>query len=92
MENKAQGLSLNVVIIAAVVLVVLIVLWSIFTGRMGGFSEELDTCKGTCEVLSVCEDNGAVVPGYCPEEIEKIGSTGTRASILGEKVCCVMLK
>ncbi len=40
--KKAQGLSLNTIIIAAVVLIVLIVLWAIFTGRMGQFGEGVD--------------------------------------------------
>ncbi len=33
--KKAQGLSLNVIIIAAIALIVLVVLVAIFTGRMG---------------------------------------------------------
>lgn len=36
--KKAEGLPLNTIIIAAIVLIVLIVLWAIFTGRMGGFT------------------------------------------------------
>ncbi len=38
--KKGQGLSLNTIIIAAIVLIVLIVLWAIFTGRMGTFTTE----------------------------------------------------
>jgi len=41
MERKAQGLSLNTIIIAAIVLIVLVVLWAIFTGRMGKFTTDL---------------------------------------------------
>ena len=37
--KKGQGLSLNTIIIAAIVLIVLVVLWAIFTGRMGAFAE-----------------------------------------------------
>lgn len=40
--KKSQGLSLNVIIVAAVVLIVLIVLWAIFTGRIGAFSTETE--------------------------------------------------
>lgn len=39
--KKGQGLSLNTIIIAAIVLIVLIVLWAIFTGRMGGFTRDV---------------------------------------------------
>ncbi len=37
-NKKAQGLSLNTIIIAALVLIVLVVLIMIFTGRMGWFN------------------------------------------------------
>lgn len=37
-KKKSQGLPLNTIIIAAIVLIVLIVLWAIFTGRMGEFT------------------------------------------------------
>ena len=46
MNKKAQGLPLNVIIIAVIVLLVLIVLWVIFTGRLGTFSQQLDECRG----------------------------------------------
>ena len=36
--RKGQGLSLNVIIVAAIVLIVLLVLWFIFTGRIGQFT------------------------------------------------------
>lgn len=43
MKRKAQGLSLNTIIIAAIVLIVLVVLWAIFTGRMGKFTQDIKT-------------------------------------------------
>ncbi|MBW2979888.1 hypothetical protein KY360_00545 [Candidatus Woesearchaeota archaeon] len=39
--KKGQGLSLNVIIIAAIALIVLVVLVAIFTGRMGTWTESL---------------------------------------------------
>ena len=41
MRKKGQGLSLNTIIVAAIVLIVLVVLWAIFTGRMGDFTKNL---------------------------------------------------
>ncbi|MEA3430698.1 MAG: hypothetical protein U9R08_05475 [Nanoarchaeota archaeon] len=41
MNKKAQGISLNVIIIAAIALIVLVVLIAIFTGRLSGFQSEL---------------------------------------------------
>jgi len=46
MNKRGQGLSLNTIIIAAIVLVVLVVLWAIFTGRMGGFAGALQDTEG----------------------------------------------
>lgn len=39
--KKGQGISLNVIIIAAIALIVLVVLIAIFTGRLGGFQRDL---------------------------------------------------
>jgi len=44
MNKKAQGMSLNVIIIAALGLLVLVVLAIIFTGRTGVFVKETDKC------------------------------------------------
>lgn len=45
MRKKAQGISLNVIIIAALGLLVLVVLAIIFTGRTGVFVRESDKCE-----------------------------------------------
>jgi len=39
--KKGQGLSLNVIIVAAIALIVLVVLIAIFTGRLGIFQSQL---------------------------------------------------
>lgn len=39
MDKKGQGLSLNVIIVAALALIVLVVLVVVFTGRIGIFEE-----------------------------------------------------
>ena len=49
LKKKAQGLSLNTIIIAVIVLIVLVVLIVIFSGKIGGFRKGLDNCDGTCE-------------------------------------------
>ncbi|MBC8444231.1 hypothetical protein H8D83_01465 [Candidatus Woesearchaeota archaeon] len=45
MDKKAQGLSLNTIIIAALVLLVLVILAVIFTGRMGQWGTETNNCE-----------------------------------------------
>ncbi len=52
-NKKAQGLSMNVIIIAAIALLVLVVLSVIFVGRLGIFGEKAAACEtvgGTCYV------------------------------------------
>jgi len=56
MSKKSQGISINVIIIAAIALAVLVVLFAIFTGRLGSFSkgvQETDTCAQKCTSLSM---------------------------------------
>lgn len=66
MDKKGQGLSLNVIIIAALALIVLVILVAIFTGRIGrfdtGVSEVGDTelarmrvQYGVCHPAAVAE-------------------------------------
>ena len=56
MRKKAQGLSLNTIIIAVIVLIVLIVLILLFTGYFGKkFTPALTNCQsagGTCKLAS----------------------------------------
>jgi len=75
--KKGQGLSLNTIIIAAIVLIVLVVLWAIFTGRMGGFTAGLKECRGyEGNPDKGCPTGTANYPGtnyeLCCIEIEKI--------------------
>ena len=64
MNKKAQGLSINTIIIAAIALVVLVVLIAIFTGRLGMFSKglgDVGKCQnlgGTCLNANSCTEAG----------------------------------
>ena len=56
MNKKAQGISINTIIIAAIALAVLVVLFAIFTGRIGIFSsgvKDTDNCFQKCESLGL---------------------------------------
>jgi|WetSurMetagenome_2_1015567.scaffolds.fasta_scaffold371392_2 hypothetical protein len=51
MSKKAQGMSLNTIIIAIIVLIVLVVLILLFTGNLRVFGKGTATCEsrgGTC--------------------------------------------
>ncbi|MBI3027313.1 hypothetical protein HYY70_04305 [Candidatus Woesearchaeota archaeon] len=55
MSNKGQSISINTIIIAAIALAVLVVLFAIFTGRLGSFTkgvQETDTCAQKCSSLN----------------------------------------
>ena len=58
-------MSINVIIVAALALIVLIVLAVIFTGRLKIFSEGLQSCaskQGDCKTKAECQQsNGAVI-------------------------------
>ncbi|MBI4738636.1 hypothetical protein HY772_03605 [Candidatus Woesearchaeota archaeon] len=47
-QKKAQGMSLNIIIIAAIGLLVLVILAVIFIGRIGTTTKVVDSCKGAC--------------------------------------------
>ena len=53
---KGQSISINTIIVAAIALAVLVVLFAIFTGRLGGFTkgvQETDTCAQKCASLNL---------------------------------------
>ena len=55
-KKKAVELSVNVIIIAAISLAVLVVLFAVFTGRLGAFTRglaETDNCEQKCNSLDM---------------------------------------
>ena len=80
--RKGQGLPINVIIIAALLLVTLIVVLGIFTGKFGKFSRDVESCtiKG-----GICRDN-------CNEINEK-AIEGSCTDLTGKtspnKKCCI---
>ena len=70
-KKNAQGLSITTIIIAVLGLLILVVLVSLLSGRLGGFSKgvgEVGSCGKLCEVTgkskttsdskTLCEDAG----------------------------------
>ena len=61
-KKKAQGISITTIIVAAIALVVLVVLISIFVGKMGGFTVKLEDCNekgGFCvPTVQECKETG----------------------------------
>ena len=68
MGKKAQGLSMNVIIVAAVLLVVMIIVLVIFKGEIGKVPGKFDACeiKGGGCVESESDCDGKEIPeGEC---------------------------
>lgn len=61
MNKKAQGISINVVIVAAIALLVLVVLSVIFIGRLGLFSSSVGECENKGGVCVLANEN-------CPDD------------------------
>ena len=84
MLKKAQSISINTIIIAAIALAVLIVLFVIFTGRTKIFSEDVDkttvSCSDACNI-------GAYASGRDGNCGSGTGS-GVIITIKGKECCC----
>lgn len=88
MYKRAQGISINVIIIAAIALIVLVVLVFILTGRLQIFGEGLDDCEskgGRC--MGAAYDIETRQPkcpkeGYIPIPGAKCGTT---------QICCMKI-
>ena len=60
LNKKAQGISINVIIIAAIALAVLVILFAIFTGNIGKNVKEVNECKnkgGLCSSGAGCDSS-----------------------------------
>lgn len=77
MNKKAQGISLNVIIIAAIALIVLVVLVAIFTGRLGKLPSQLEEVSDA-EVFRV----QAMSTSRCVPS--KQGIANIKAGLVGE--------
>ena len=88
MSRKAQGLSMNVIIIAAIALLVLVILAVIFIGRMGTTTRGIDQCKGSCVATSYdCTSQGA----YYQVTNDPCYKSGTENLDTDKPVCCVSI-
>lgn len=80
-SKKAQGISINVIIIAAIALLVLVVLSVIFLGKLNVFGEQTASCEtqgGQCNV-GICN------PGQIKYPVWSCDNTPAGAA----QVCCI---
>ena len=94
MNKKAQGISINVIIIAAIGLAVLVVLFAIFTGRLNIFSTGISK-TASCD--NACKAQGKAFGTESNDVACRSDTTGTRTYIPGSygdvptggACCCV---
>ncbi|HSU73159.1 MAG TPA: hypothetical protein VLJ21_04910 [Candidatus Binatia bacterium] len=80
--KRAQGISINVIVITAIALIVLIVLVIVFTGRVQLFGKGLGTCRGSCVTSAVnCNGDSAIPTSNCDD--------GKSPPIKGDGFCCI---
>jgi len=84
-NKKAQGISLETIIVAAIVLIVLVVLVMVFTGQMGWFNKGLyNATQGRS-----CENSGGhwCESDNCPIQNRVIGKFSNEDDY-PDQVCC----
>ena len=91
-KKRGQGLSITVIVAAVIALIILVVLIGIFTGRLNIYSSgvnELTTCKNTCMNIGY-DDSGALPKGDCKKFIKDKGRVipGTFGDVEEGKECC----
>ncbi|MEK6943187.1 MAG: hypothetical protein AABX00_03945 [Nanoarchaeota archaeon] len=84
-SRKAQGMPLNVIIIAALGLIVLVILAVMFSGESKKFSAGISSCaakQGTCQ-QKACDDEQVTINGVCPEKGQSTDLKYCCAKVLG---------
>jgi hypothetical protein len=77
MDKKAQGISMEIIVIAVIVLLVLVVISVVFVGRLGIFSKSVGECEnkgGKCVLSSeICPTDfpQAYSDWSCPDTANK---------------------
>ena len=81
MNNKGQGISINVIVIAALALLVMVVLAILFISKVGTFGVQSGDCgnKGGSCFVNACPTNMLMYTGYnCADT-----ASG------GKQICCL---
>lgn len=87
MMKKGQGLSMNVIIIAALALLVLVILSVIFMSRTGVFVRESKSCVqngGQC--VDISDD---CPPGMAVSVLSTIKCTDSSGNVQEDSKCCM---
>ena len=88
MHKKAQGVSITVVIVAAIALIVLVVLAAIFIGRAGTFRKAVAECESLGNSRCFSIDEGCQEPYSTPRPDVACYTGG---ELNEEEICCLRL-
>lgn len=84
--KKAQGLSINAIIVAAIALIVLVVLVAIFTGRLGTWGKGVtEASKNECEGPTLNGNCVLASPGCVGDTVRSYAATGCATN----EICCI---
>ena len=90
MSKKGQSISINTIIIAAIALAVLVVLFVIFTGRIGIFTQgvaKTTTCDNACKAIS--KTGSSADEFTCKNDATRTYMPGKYDDVTGQnQVCC----
>jgi len=93
MSKKGQSISINTIIIAAIALAVLVVLFYIFTGRLGSFSKgvgETASCENSCKALSMQKSITTFNnKDECERGAGQVYIPGTYSDVTSGACCCI---
>lgn len=79
--KKAQGISINVIVVAAIALLVLVVLSVVFLGRFGIFTQQSADCENK---------GGRCVVGDCPTGTNSYSAWACPETTSGaSQTCCI---
>ena len=84
MDKRGQGISMNVIIIAAIALLVLVVLSVVFMGRMGTFSSGTAECNNQG---GKCSDVACGTPG---SDVATLSTPFDGAKCPSGQTCCIV--
>lgn len=88
MNKKAQGLSINVIILAAIALLVLIIL-AVLLLRAGNTTNEGTGCTGAGgQCWSTCDDAQSTEGGLWTHNV---GNDGTKGGCAEGEQCCLQI-
>jgi hypothetical protein len=88
--RKAQGLSMNVIIVAVLALLVLVILSVIFTSKMRDTRKSIDSCataNGECVPNDPDYYNDPELTTYCKDKYDKLTSQYDCGS--PDEICCI---